>query len=312
MLGNSSGGALSNRTQVGVRGITIDSGQTRGPARRKEAAGDGRVDRVVRDEQDALFAALSGEESVERDGEGEGPLEQPPGHASGLITVEGDAFRRDAAGRRVPPAFGDVGQGNLGDAWLLAACAAVAHVQPAMLLARVSAKGDGSFNVRLGVEDVRVTPSFPVEGYADPRPNGQKDSLWVALVEKAFAQATRGSYAELEAGNPARALEALTGRAAGRLSLGPEADLERLGRRLVAARRAGAAIVARTRHAGVDAPLVAQHNYAVLELEGQGAGQAVRLYNPWGTRQNLRPIEALIHVVPLAALRRDVEALYLG
>ena len=61
--------------------------------------------------------------------------------------------------------------------------------------------------IKLGKDEYRVEPEFPNEGYADPMPNGQNDTLWVALVEKAFAQASAESYANLERGNPARALD---------------------------------------------------------------------------------------------------------
>src|SRR5207253_1313608 len=153
--------------------------------------------------------------------------------------------------------------------WLLAACAAVAHARPAMLLRRVTGNGDGSFNVQLGADDFRVTPEFPAEGYAEPCPEGRADTLWVALVEKAFAIREAGAFAHLELGNPARALEALTGRPSVRVVVpdasgpGPDATggsrLERITGMLREARRAGAAIVLTARAEVVSGPLEPGH-----------------------------------------------------
>jgi hypothetical protein len=311
MLGNSSGNsALQYRTSVGIRGLTTVTPSTTQKTTKKKGADDaGRLDRVVREEQGNKML-LELEEQVEDATEGE--LHQPPGHSAATRWIDGDAFRRDAKGRPLPPVFGDVDQGNLGDAWLLATCAAVAHVRPSELTARISKNEDGSFTVRLGNEHLIMKPEFPTEGYADPLPNGQRDTLWVALVEKAFAQHEGGSYANLEAGSAAVALEALTGKRAKRTSLGEHTNLDKLWTKLREAKAESRPMVLRTRESGVAAPLAADHSYAVLDVVERAGARLVRVYNPWGTKNNSRPLDSMVAELPLDALREDAEALYVG
>ncbi|MCK6547200.1 C2 family cysteine protease [Myxococcota bacterium] len=311
MLGNSSGNsALQYRTSVGIRGLTTVTPSTTQKAKGKKGADDaGKIDRVVREEQGNKML-LELEEQVEDATEGE--LAQPAGHSAAMRWIDGDAFRRDVKGRPLPPVFGDVDQGNLGDAWLLSACAAVAHVRPHDLVARVAKNEDGSFTVRLGDEHLMLKPEFPTEGYADPLPNGQRDTLWVALVEKAWAQHEGGSYANLEAGSPAAALEALTGKPAKRTSLGEHTNLDKLWAKLRDAKSEGRPMVLRTRESAVAQPLAADHCYAVLDVIERAGAKLVRVYNPWGTKNNSRPLESMIAEVPLDALREDAEALYVG
>jgi hypothetical protein len=128
----------------------------------------------------------------------------------GVSRVKLSALTR--GGRTVPPTFGDVDQGNLSDAWLMACFAAVAHAQPAQIMKRIDRLDDGAFQVRVGKHTLfRITPEFSGEGYADPMPNGQEDTMWCALLEKAWAKREAGAYTLLEVGNPSRALEDLSG-----------------------------------------------------------------------------------------------------
>jgi hypothetical protein len=302
MMGNSSGGAsLQNRTAVGLRALTTVTPATPQQIAKAKGADKAKLDRVERDEErrSRLFEVYEEEQE-------EAGLAQPPGHGETLRLWPGEAFRTDAQGRPLPPVFGDVDQGNLGDAWLMASCAAVAHRLPDALRERVRRRDEKSFRVLLGKEEVVVTPDFPSEGYAEPNPNGQADTLWVALIEKAFALYEAASYANLETGSPGRALELLTGRRAARLSVSEHLDPARVMARLVAAK--GSPMVMRTREAGVVAPLIADHAYAVLEVEA--ARGLCRLYNPWGTASGTRPLESAIHEVPLARLLNEAEAFH--
>jgi hypothetical protein len=305
MLGNS-GGRNIGHTQIGARALTsltpAHSGQVakkKGPAERAD------VDRVDKDgRRNPLLSLLETEpepDEAERDA-----LLPAPGHGASLRWVEGEAFRTDTAGQPIPPVFGDVDQGNLQDAWLLGACAALAHAEPAAIVSRVRRRGDG-FSVRLGEVSIPLTPEFPNERYADPIPNGQPDTLWVALVEKAFALYEAGSYANLEHGNPGRALELLTGRPSSRISLSPHAAPARLLARLLSAKTHRRAMVLRTREHDLAPPLRSSHGYAILEV-----GEALRLYNPWGTKNNSRPLASMICEVPLQAVLCGGEAIYIG
>lgn len=312
MLGNSSGGnALGNRTAVGIRSLTTVTPATTGQVAKKktEGATERRVDGIDRDDEKArrFLAALAEDDE---DGQKQEELDQPPGHGRSLHRFQDDAFRTDAKGKPVPPTFADVDQGNLGDAWLLAACAAVAHARPEALLERVRQRRDGSFDVFLGEARFKVAPEFPGEQYADPTPGGQRDTLWVALVEKAFATQAAGSYAHLEAGNPGRALEALTGVRARKLSLTARTSLEALWSELTAAEKRGRAMVLRTHEQQVKAPLHAEHAYAVVGLIERGGQRLLKVYNPWGTEGGQRPVEELLHELPLEAVRADFDAIW--
>jgi hypothetical protein len=300
------------RAQIGARAYTRDAEGARGAKNAKGAkargakGAEGRlVDRITRDEgRNPMLALVSPDEEEEKDS-----LAQPSGHSSGLRPFTGEAFRTGPKGKLIPPTFSDVDQGNLGDAWLLAACAAVAAADPEQLVRRVSKNYDGGFTVRLGPDSMRVTAEFSNERYADPTPNGQADTLWVALIEKSFALREAGSYENLEVGNPSRALELLTGRPTTRVSLYDGMGLEALGRQVAEAKKTGRAMVLRTRDSEVQAPLLAEHCYAVLDWIPTGS--ALRLYNPWGTKNRSRPLEELVHEIPLAALAAQAETLHM-
>ena len=206
-----------NRTEVGVRSLN----QSSQPAALKKGGRKSRtsktgnnstaLDRVSREDENLLVDEV-GEDARRRRGRGHGgfaDLEPVPGHAATMLRRAGRAFRLDENGRKIPPHFSDVEQGNLQDAWLLATLASVASAQPGALVQRVKNGRNGDFVVRLGARAYPVSPEFPTEGYAEPEPRGLADTLWVALFEKAFALEAACSYAELETGNPARALPLL-------------------------------------------------------------------------------------------------------
>jgi hypothetical protein len=311
MLGNSGGSPLSNRTSVGIRGLTtVTPAKTGRTGKKKGVDGDGRIDLVVRDEErNRMSAAIAEEEEGE---EAQDEIAQPAGHSAATVHIDGEAFRTDAKGRTIPPGYGDVDQGNLGDAWLLASCAAVAQAQPVQLMKRVTRESEISFNVRLDEEDITVTPDFPTEGYADPMPNGQTDTLWVALVEKAFAMREAGSFAMLETGSAGRALEALTGKSSRRVTITELSDIDRLFAVMREGKRGSSAMVLRTRESVSSATLSADHHYAVIDVIERGGERYAKLYNPWGTKKNKRTLESMVCEIKLSAVREYCEALYMS
>ncbi|MFO0724370.1 MAG: C2 family cysteine protease [Myxococcota bacterium] len=314
-LGNSGGSRLPLPTQVGVRSLERrEAGPTKKAAPKAGAERTRIVDGVSREDEDdkrrALQRLLSEDEAEEQ--AADQTLAQPSGHRTQLRRVDGLAFRRDPKGGLVAPLFSDVTQGNLGDAWLLASCAAVAQAAPQHILERVVREDDDRFSVHLGSITLVVSPEFPAERYADPTPNGLADTLWVALIEKAFAQLDGGSYQNLECGNPGRALEVLTGAPSTRVSLTERTPLEALWQRISVAATAARPMVLRTKDLEVSKPLCAEHTYAVLGASEQAGVRVVRVYNPWGTRGNTRPISSMIHDLPLDVVRADCEALYVS
>src|SRR5262245_42733537 len=156
---------LNRGTSIGVRGFTSIARTHAGQVAKKKKSGgdsDGKLDRVERHEgQSALF-------------EYETPEEEEAPELPAEIAIVGDAFRG-------APVFSDVDQGNLGDAWLLASFAAVAHAEPQALTRAIEKHDEKTWMVRVGKDAIVVGADFPSEGYADPLPNNQKDTLWVAL-----------------------------------------------------------------------------------------------------------------------------------
>jgi len=229
----------------------------------------------------------------------------PANATPGTTRVEGNAFRTDARGNVIPPAYTDVDQGGLGDCWLLAASAAVAHRDPEHIQGRITKNTDGSFNVRLGSDTQRVEPTFPNAGYADPTPNGQQNTLWPALVEKAYAQREGNSYARLEGGNPGRAMEALTGQPSRRTTITASSDLDRLWGTLRDGVTGDHPMVLSTPPGTVAAPLHENHAYAVLDAYERDGQRYVRVYNPWGTNDNSRTADAMTHELRLEDVRAN-------
>lgn len=310
MMGGSGAGGgspLHGRTMVGIRGLTtVTPTTTKRTEKKKGAEENRRLDKVVREEErDGLFEYVEPEEEEDKDA-----VAQPAGHGQGLRTFEDEAFRVDTKGRTIPPTYSDVDQGNLADAWLLASAAAVAQAQPAQLLKRITRHDSKSWMVRLWNEATVVVAEFSNEGYADPTPNGQRNTLWVALLEKAFAMREAGSYSNIETGNPGRALEAITGKRTTRMSLSERTSLDAIFTRLHEGKRGSSAMVVHTREVGVAQPLHVDHCYAVIDVYEKDGAKIAKLYNPWGTNGGQKPIESLIHEVKMEALRADCDALF--
>jgi hypothetical protein len=100
------------------------------------------------------------------------------------------------------------GATELTDSWLLAGLAAIANEDPAAIENNVVDFGDGTYGVRLGNEFFRVDNKLPVNQYGSVTTAyaslGTQASLWVPIVEKAFAyyetQHGAPSYATLNTG----------------------------------------------------------------------------------------------------------------
>jgi hypothetical protein len=112
-------------------------------------------------------------------------------------------------------------------------------------------------------------------------------ALWVALAEKAYAEANalgyvtsgaegQDSYGALNGGWPAWALPAITGEPATRYSTNPT--------NIAAAWNAGDLIVLDTTHPASSA-IVGEHCYAVVGYNAS-SGEPFELFNPWGTQKN--------------------------
>lgn len=263
------------------------------------------VDRVDRGSTQNAFSA-----ELDTVGAGKDP-DLKPGDATGYSKVEGDAFRTDAGGNVVPPTHGDVDQGDLGDCWLMAASAAIAKQDGEYLQSRITKNDDGTFNVKLGASTQTVTASFPDAGYADPTPGNKKDTLWPALVEKAYAQ-QQGGYGKLDGGNSGDAMTALTGRASTGTSITSTTKADDLYKTLLAGKDGDHPMTFETKDSGVSDPLHADHAYAVLDVYERDGQQYVKVYNPWGVNDGARDLSAMEHEMKIEDLIASGNKVYVN
>ncbi len=191
------------------------------------------------------------------------------------------------------PKMDDIQQGYLGDCYLLAGLGAVALDNPTLLKSYVVDFDDGTYGVRLGDNFYRVDSDLPVKSsgglaYAGL---GVENSLWVAVVEKAFAQYRTGanSYASIESGNPVEVNVALGSAGAGIKLFTNYSNPTQLlndiyqrwsGDQSVSLEFYGLGRTAST--AGL--PLIMSHAYTVVRFNRDSAGHLVSvvLRNPWG------------------------------
>jgi hypothetical protein len=117
-------------------------------------------------------------------------------------------FSNDPLFPAAGPSENDIRQGQVGDCWFLATLSSIAKTDPGLITKDVIAVGDGTFEVKFtkgGVANtVRVdgmlpTTSWGAVAYASL---GTESSLWVAIVEKAYAtiRTTADSYDSMNSG----------------------------------------------------------------------------------------------------------------
>jgi len=202
-------------------------------------------------------------------------------------------------GQKGPSAF-DVAQGYEGDCWLLSSLAEVAARAPQDIENMFHFYGTSVENgATVGLYEVRffdtngtahwitVDSELPSAGayYDNVQNQLGAQSLWVALAEKAYAEAnglgylatnTPGvdSYDALDGGDPALALHAITGQVA--------ADVSLTASNLINAWNANDMIVISSDSAPADSRIVPAHAYAVIGFNGS----SFEVLNPWGATRN--------------------------
>ena len=185
----------------------------------------------------------------------------------------------------------DVNQQALGDCWVLASLAAAAGTDPKRLADNVTYDAETDEYVVTLYDDgepveVRVANSFVVgddgasHQYAvgdDGTPN------FASIYEKALAEHYGEDYGDIWGGDPARSLEAITGRDTESVSFDPfwpwqeSASSEGISRRI----DDGQMVVLSTKSDLPDgSPIVGNHAYTVVDVRDDGS---VVLYNPWGS-----------------------------
>jgi hypothetical protein len=215
-----------------------------------------------------------------------------PAAATGYSNVSGSLFSSSG------PSYLDVNQGYVGDCWLLSSLAEVADRYPSDIRNMFSYQGSamengslvGLYSVRLfsnsGVaEHILVDTELPSGGgYYDHPANG---ALWVALAEKAYAEAnglgyvTTGqlgsnSYAALNDGDPVWALHAITGK--------PASDFYVNTGSIASAWNSGQLVVLCTSSPS-SSYIVPSHCYALVGYN-PASSMPFEVYNPWGTNSS--------------------------
>ncbi len=193
------------------------------------------------------------------------------------------------------PVYTDVQQGAAGDCWLMASLAEVAARAPQDIRNMFTYLGTANENgVTVGFYDVRFFNNSGQATYVTvdtelPNGGGEYDHvsngvLWVALAEKAYAEANgyryvstgsegSDSYNALNGGDPSWALRAITGKSASDYSINPS--------NIATAWNQGKLVVIYT-NSPVSPYIVPSHAYAVVGYNS-AAGTPFTVYNPWGT-----------------------------
>lgn len=208
---------------------------------------------------------------------------------------EGAVYKRFASPLFSPlgPMSTDPRQGDVGDCWLMAALGAIAMDNPTALRQNVVDFGDGTYGVRLGNSFYRVDGDLPARSAASTNTAyaglGAGGSLWVAIVEKAYAQHrvandTSNSYYALEAGWSVEVNRAFGAGAVGDVAIGNYPSATALGNGMYNAWKSYRAVTIGFVDVPATGSLVNGHMYQVLSFVRNGAGQiiAVNLRNPWG------------------------------
>jgi len=201
------------------------------------------------------------------------------------------------------PSYLDVSQGGVGDCWLLAGLAEVAARKPQFIRNMFIYEGsmwDASASSPVGVYLVRLfnargTPQYvqvstllpTLDGgtYYDSVMSGLgTQALWVALAEKAYAEANglgyvttgaknQDSYAALDGGWTSWALAAITGSSAREYST---SDIK-----IASNWNLGDLIVLSTPEEPKSTHVAGLHAYAVVAYDA--SSKAFEIFNPWGT-----------------------------
>jgi hypothetical protein len=196
------------------------------------------------------------------------------------------------------PQYTDVRQGSVGDCWLLASVAEVAARDPGYITSMFTHLGTNTVNgqtvdiysVRLYSHEGFGVPHYVTVDTELPAGGGMYDHpangvLWVALLEKAYAEASAAgwvttshgnsnSYGVLDGGWPSYALPALTN-----LSTA-EHDINASG--AATAFQAGDMVVLCTGDSPSSNAIVPNHCYALVAYT-PSSSSPFKVYNPWGT-----------------------------
>jgi hypothetical protein len=188
------------------------------------------------------------------------------------------------------PSVNDINQGDLGDCYFLSTLSAVAKVNPSAIRKDIVNNNDGTYTVNFTSgstkKQIRVDADLPTwsDGELAYANFGAGRSLWVAVLEKAFADFRTGanSYGSIEGGWMSEAFSALGIKSQSTFAAASATALAKL---MAKDLKAGDAATFGTGDTITDsASLISDHAYEIdsVTVDKKGNPLSVTLRNPWG------------------------------
>jgi hypothetical protein len=216
-----------------------------------------------------------------------GPLAvADPATTSGGYVYE--SFATDPLFAPTGPSINDVSQGELGDCYLLSVLSSVAKSDAPLIRQLITPNTNGTYTVTFTGKKT-VTVNADLATLPGGRPAyaqlGSDNSLWVALVEKAYADYVNpkaDSYTTISGGWMGDAFTALGLRSTSTFSAASANALATLVQKDLKAN--DFVTMGTASYVGASSPLAAGHAYEIdsVTLNKQGAITSVTLRNPWG------------------------------
>ncbi len=188
------------------------------------------------------------------------------------------------------PSRDDIVQGSLGDCWLLAGLSAIAMDNPFAIRSNVVDFDDGTYGVRLGSNYYRVDNELAVASSSSTTPVyaklGRENSMWVAIVEKAYAHYRSGAntYASLEGGWSVEVNRAFGSSSAGEKAFNTYSSATALANDIYNRWNNFEAVTVGFHTVASGCPCIGSHQYTVAWVTRNSFGTVVSitLRNPWG------------------------------
>jgi hypothetical protein len=190
------------------------------------------------------------------------------------------------------PSCDDIVQGYVGDCWYLSTLAAIARTNANAIKQAVVELGDGTYAVQFANADgskvfVRVDGDLPQSAWGGMQYAGfgKQNSLWVAIMEKAYAcfreAGSVANYASLDGGWMNEAFSDLG--FADSDEIWNVATGDDLLNKIDAELKAGKAVTMAIDTPAAGAPVVGSHAYTVVSVDTDADGhKTLVLRNPWG------------------------------
>ena len=200
------------------------------------------------------------------------------------------SFASDPLFSSAGPSPNDIEQGDLGDCYFLSTISAIAKVDPAAIRKDIINNQDGTYTVDFtngsGVKPIRVSADLPTysDGQLAYAGLGAGHSIWVAVLEKAFAdfRTAAKNYASLSGGWMAEVFSDLGIKSQSTYATASATALGILMAKDLNAKDAATFATGDTIADG--APLIADHAYEInaINLDASGKPVSVQMRNPWG------------------------------